>query len=178
MKIQKLFRQVHHWGSIVIAIPLLIMIGAGILLMLKKEIEWIQPKTQKGMEREAIPQKSLIELYAVAKSVKHAGIGDWADLERVDVKANKGIIKFVSASNWEVQVDANTAEVLQVAFRRSDIIEQIHDGSFFADWAKLWLFLPAGIILFILWSTGIYLFSLPHVKKHKKQKKKKKLSQL
>ena len=152
------------------------MIGAGILLMLKKEIEWIQPKTQKGIEREAIPEKTLTELYAVAKSVEHAEINNWADLERVDVKANKGIVKFVSATNWEVQVDANTAEILQVAFRRSDIIEQIHDGSFFADWAKLWLFLPAGIILFVLWITGIYLFFLPHVKKRNKKKKKKKHS--
>ncbi|UTW53927.1 PepSY-associated TM helix domain-containing protein [Kordiimonas sp. SCSIO 12610] len=173
MKTQKLFRQIHHWGSIIIAIPLLVMIGAGILLMLKKEIEWIQPKSQKGIEREAIPTRSLAELYEAAKTVEHAGITTWADLERVDVKADKGMVKFVSATNWEVQVDANTAEILQVAFRRSDIIEQIHDGSFFADWAKLWLFLPAGIVLFVLWITGIYLFFLPHVKKWQKKRSRK-----
>jgi uncharacterized iron-regulated membrane protein len=173
LKLQKLFRQIHHWGSIIIAIPLLVMIGAGILLMLKKEIEWIQPSSQKGTERQAIPTKTFTELFLAAKSVEKAEITNWADLERVDVKANKGIVKFVAASNWEVQVDANTAEILQVAFRRSDIIEQIHDGSFFADWTKLWLFLPAGIVLLILWVTGIYLFFLPHVKKWQKKQKHK-----
>ena len=172
LKAQKLLRLIHHWGSIVIAIPLVVMIGAGILLMLKKEIEWIQPSTQKGVERESIPSQSLQSLFDAAKAVKEAQIGNWADLERVDVKPDKGVVKFVSAANWEVQVDSNTGEVLQVAFRRSDIVEQIHDGSFFADWTKLWLFLPAGIVLFVLWVTGIYLFFLPHYKKWQKKKSK------
>ena len=171
MKTQVLFRQIHHWGSIIIAIPLVIMIGAGILLMLKKEFEWIQPSTQKGIVRDAIPTQSFEALFAAAKSVEKAGITDWKDLERVDVKAGKGVIKFVSATDWEVQIDTHSAEVLQVAYRRSDIIEQIHDGSFFADWAKLWLFLPAGIALFILWLTGMYLFFLPYYKKWQKRKK-------
>ncbi len=172
MKTQVLFRQIHHWGSIIVSIPLIIMIGAGILLMLKKEIEWIQPSTQKGIEQKAIPTQSFERLFEAAKAVKKAGITSWADLERVDVKANKGVVKFVSASNWEVQVDTNTAKVLQTEFRRSDIIEQIHDGSYFAEWVKLGLFLPAGIVLFFLWLTGIYLFVLPHYKKAQKKKKK------
>lgn len=36
MKLQVLLRKIHHWGSIVIAIPLLVMIGAGVLLQMKK----------------------------------------------------------------------------------------------------------------------------------------------
>ena len=51
MKSQVLFRQIHHWGSIVLALPLIIMIGAGVLLMLKKEVDWIQPPTQRGAVR-------------------------------------------------------------------------------------------------------------------------------
>ena len=34
--------------------------------------------------------------------------------------------------------------------RRSDLIESIHDGSYFGgDWTKLGLFLPAGIVLLL-----------------------------
>lgn len=172
MKLQVLFRQIHHWGSIIIAIPLIIMIGAGILLMVKKEFEWIQPSTIKGVERNSVPSQPFQTLFDAAKSVPEAGIKDWSDLDRFDVKPGKGIVKFVSDSNWEVQIDSHTAEILQVAYRRSDIIEAIHDGSYFADWMKLGLFLPAGIVLLILWITGIYLFFLPHVKKAQKKRKK------
>ena len=106
-----------------------------------------------------------------SRTIKHAEFTSWAELERADLKPGKGIIKFVSATQWEVQVDTSTAKVLKVAERRSDIIESIHDGSYFADWMKLGLFLPVGILLFVLWLTGVYLFVLTEYKKAKKRKK-------
>nr|WP_297348385.1 PepSY domain-containing protein [uncultured Glaciecola sp.] len=171
MKTQVLFRKVHHWGSMIIAVPLVIMIGAGILLMLKKEVEWIQPSSISGTERQLVPMASMQNLFTAAKSVEQAEFTSWGELDRADLKPGKGIIKFVSATQWEVQVDTASAKVLKVAKRRSDIIESIHDGSYFADWMKLWLFLPVGIILFVLWLTGVYLFVLTEYKKAKQRKK-------
>ena len=85
-----------------------------------------------------VPAVTLVEMFEVAKSVPEAGISSWADLDRVDIKPDKGVIKFISHSRWEVQIDTGTAEILQVAYRRSDLIESIHDGSCFADnWTKL-----------------------------------------
>lgn len=174
MKLQVLLRKIHHWGSIVVAIPLVVMIGAGVLLQVKKQVEWIQPPTLKGVVLEGVPEATLRDMFEAAKAVPEAGITTWEDLDRADFKPDKGIIKFVSASRWEVQVDTGTAEVLSVAYRRSDLIETIHDGSFFAgDATKLYLFLPAGILLFVLWVTGLYMFFLPYFKKAKKRKKKK-----
>lgn len=164
MKTQVLLRKIHHWGAIIIAPVLIIMIGAGVILQLKKDIDWVQPATVSGSEA-ALPAASLAEMFEAAKSVPEAGIESWSDLTRVDIKPGEGIVKFVSASSWEVQVDTATAAVLQVAYRRSDLIEAIHDGSFFADWAKLYIFLPAGVGLLILWLTGVYLFSLTEIKK-------------
>jgi hypothetical protein len=73
------------------------------------------------------------------------------------------MLKVTAQNGWEVQVDTQTREVLQVAYRRSDTIEAIHDGSWFHPEAKLWVFLPAGAILGILWLTGMYLFLLPYI---------------
>lgn len=171
MKAQILWRKVHHWGSIVVALPLLVMIGAGILLMLKKDLNWIQPPTQKGIERAMVPTQSFEQLFAVVKNIPEMNVTHWSELERVDVKPGKGVVKFVAANNWEAQVDTHTGELLMLAKRRSDVIEAIHDGSWFADWAKLWLFLPAGVVLLVLWITGIYLFALPHYKKLQKKKR-------
>ncbi|MRX26868.1 PepSY domain-containing protein [Kangiella sp. HZ709] len=166
-----LLRKLHYWGSIVIALPLAIMIGAGLMLMLKKDVEWIQPSSQKGIVTNVFPKASLTELYASAKSVEQAGFTSWAELNRVDFKPNKGIVKFVSKSNWEVQIDTQTSQVLQVAKRRSDVIEAIHDGSFFADGVKLGVFLPAGIILFLLWLTGVYLLITTEIAKAKRRRR-------
>ena len=56
--------------------------------------------------------------------------------------------------------------------RRSDLIESLHDGSFFSEPAKLWVFLPASIVFAILWFTGIYLFFQPYIAKRKKRLRK------
>lgn len=175
MKTQVLLRKIHHWGSIIIAPVLIVMIGAGVLLQLKKEIDWIQPPASSGTAfgaRSALPAASLARMFEAAKGVPQAGINSWADLTRVDIKPERGMVKFVSASSWEVQVDTATAKVLQVAYRRSDLIETIHDGSFFADWAKLYVFLPAGVGLLVLWLTGVYLFALTEIKKAGSRRKR------
>ena len=147
-----------------------VIIGAGLLLMLKKEIDWIQPPTQRGSAENQMPDVSLAEMLKAAQGVPQAGLSSWRDLSRVDVKPDKGVVKFIGKNNWEVQVDARNGAVLQAAYRRSDIIESIHDGSFFAGWTKLYVFLPTGVVLFVLWLTGIYLFALPHVKRMRKRR--------
>jgi hypothetical protein len=78
------------------------------------------------------------------------------------------MVKLRCKNRYEVQIDTETAEILQVAFRRSDLIESIHDGSFFNDHFKLWLFLPAGIVLAILVITGTHLFFLPYLARRKR----------
>lgn len=172
MKPQILFRKIHHWGSIFVALPLLLMIGAGIFLMLKKEISWIQPPTVSGSQT-GVPSLTIAQMFEAAKTAPDAGFTSWDDLDRLDFKPGKGVAKFVGHNNWEVQIDTHTGAVLQVSFRRSDIIESLHDGSFFSDGTKLYVFLPAGVLLFILWCTGLYLFFLPHLKKRQKRLKKK-----
>ena len=172
MKTHKLMRDIHYWGAIIAALPLVIMIGAGILLMVKKEFDWIQPSTQKSSQS-GLPTKSISELFDAVVRDGRLDVLKWAELERADIKPSKGVIKFVSHSGLETQVDIYTAEVLQVAQRRSDVIESIHDGSYFAEWTKLYVFLPIGVFLLGLWITGLYLFIRTEYKKAQSRKKKK-----
>ena len=172
MKTQILLRKIHHWGSLFIMLQMGLIIGAGLFLQLKKEIDWIQPPTISGAAPASVPRQTMEGLFAAAQSADELELTDWRDLSRVDFKPGKGIVKFVAANNWEAQIDTATGEVLQVAYRRSDIIESLHDGSFFADWVKLYVFFPSALILFTLWGTGIYLFFLPHVKQWRKANRK------
>ena len=112
------------------------------------------------------------QILAIAQTVPEAGIATWADVDRLDVRPGKGMLKVRTENDWEIQIDANTGAVLQVAYRRSDLIESIHDGSFFGDYAKLWIFLPSALVVIGLWITGMVLFFHPYVAKSRKRKAK------
>ena len=169
MKLSKFNRVTHRWGSIIVLIPTAVILLSGMILQLKKESAWIQPATKRGDATGA--SLSFDRMLAVAREVPEAEISDWDDIDRLDVRPNKGMLKIRCKNRWEIQLDANSGEVLQVAYRRSDLIESIHDGSFFHDRAKLWVFLPAALVLGVLWLTGIYLFFLPYYAKWNKRRK-------
>lgn len=166
-KLRQFSRQVHLWLAAFILIPSVIVIGSGVLLQIKKQSDWIQPPTQKGQSSE--PSIAFDELLLVIQSVPELEATSWAEIDRLDVRPGKGIIKVLGNNDWEVQVDAQNGNVLQVAFRRSDTIEAIHDGSWFAEPAKLWLFLPAGVLLFLAWCSGCILLYTTMKSKYKKR---------
>jgi uncharacterized iron-regulated membrane protein len=152
-------RKAHRLGSIVIALPLLLVIGTGILLQLRKELPWVQPPTKKGSGKE--PTISMEQILSATRSVAETGVSNWADIDRVDVRPKDGIVKVLCRSRWEVQVDFRTGEVLQSAYRRSELIEGLHDGAWFSDSARVYLYLPVAVVLLGLWVSGLYLWILP-----------------
>ena len=159
MKLNFYNRKVHYWATITVALPILIVIVSGLLLQTKKYVAWIQPVEQRGAG--VNPAISLPQILEICRTVPEAEIETWDDINRLDVRPSRGMLKVRANNNWEIQIDTETGAVLQTAFRRSDIIESIHDGSFFSDPVKTWIFLPAGLVLLLLWLTGIYLFVLP-----------------
>lgn len=164
-------RQLHRWGSVLIALPLLVVIVSGLLLQVKKQVTWVQPPTARGSD--FTPQLKWNEILTIASQVPEAGVRDWSDIDRLDVRVSRGVVKVRCKNNWELQLDIATGELLQSTFRRSDIIEAIHDGSWFGgDAAKLGLFFPSGVVLLGLWITGAWLFVLPIVKKQQNRRKR------
>jgi len=167
MKLSKFNRDVHRWGSIIIALPMAIIIVSGVILQLKKESAWIQPTMQKGSSRELL--LSFDQILEASQKVPEAEVESWDDIDRLDVRPDKGMLKVRCKNRWEIQLDTKTGDVLQAAYRRSDQIESIHDGSFIHPAIKLWIFFPAGIILLLVWVTGIYMFIRPCVQKNIKR---------
>ncbi|OED37649.1 hypothetical protein AB833_22880 [Chromatiales bacterium (ex Bugula neritina AB1)] len=171
MNWKKTNRKIHYWGSIIIIIPVIIVIGSGLLLQVKKQVPWVQPKTEKTLARDLT--LSFDKILLAAKSVEQANISSWKDVDRLDVRPGKGVTKIRAKNSWEIQIHNETADILAVNYRRSDVIEAIHDGSWFHEDAKLWLFLPAAIILLVLSLTGLYMFliSLPSKLRNRRQQR-------
>lgn len=164
-------RKLHRWGAVITALPLLLVIVSGILLQVKKQVTWVQPATTNlGKADPTVVWETVL---GSVSEVPEAEVQSWSDVDRVDVRPSKGIAKVVCKNRWEVQLDIKTGKVVASNYRRSDFIESLHDGSFFSDAAKLWLFLPNGLILLGLWVTGIYLWFLPTLVRWKKHRSKK-----
>lgn len=170
MSFKKINRSTHKWASIIVAIPLLIILVTGILLLVKKEFSYIQPPSAKGGAN--VPSISFDVILKQAKTVEQAQIESWDSIDRLDIRPSKGIVKIRTNTQWEIQLDSTTADILHVAYRRSDIIEQIHDGTYWQKNANLWLTLPVAIALLLISLTGLFLFFQPYYKKYKKRLKK------
>ena len=170
MKLNTKIRKIHYWISPFIIIPVLLIFTTGVLLQFKKKSDWIQPNVEKTSTNKPT---MLISYLEAAKSIPEAEIKSWDDINRIDIRPDKGIAKIISNNHWEIQIDSETAEIFSVNYRRSDIIESVHDGSFFTDYIKFGWFVPTGILLIIVSISGIYMFLFPLMLKNKRTKLKK-----
>lgn len=136
-------------------------------MQFKKQSNWVQPNIEITSDSKPVMLNSYLES---AKTVAEAEISSWDNIDRIDIRPDKGIAKIRSKNNWEIQLDLETSEIYSVNYRRSDIIESIHDGSFFTDYIKFGVFFPTGILMIVLSFTGIYMFIIPILRKRKKGK--------
>jgi hypothetical protein len=160
MKLSALGRKTHYWVAAVVALPILVVLCSGLLLQIKKQWPWVQPAELRGTG--TAPSVDLDRVLASVRGVPALAVRGWSDVNRVDIRPGKGLAKVYLHTGWEAQVDLGTGRVLSTGYRRSDWIEAIHDGSFFAgDVSKLGIFLPSGLALLALWVTGLWMFWLP-----------------
>ena len=168
MTAAKLHRKLHRLGAILVLLPTAVIFTTGVLLQLKKDWTWVQPATVDGSAEElSIDWDAILE---ATRAIPEAEVDGWEDVDRIDVRPGRGMLKVRCNNRWEVQLDAATGAVLSSTYRRSDLIESIHDGSWFHDAAKLWIFLPAAFVLCGLWVTGAYLWWLPHGFRRRRKK--------
>lgn len=168
-------RKLRVWHRIIgltIAILLFISSITGVLLALKKDVEIIQPPTQKGISKELTSWKPIHELAEIAKAEFYKTYPEQIEngIDKMDVRPSKGIVKVLFEKGyWEVQVDGTSGTVKSIARRHSDWIEHLHDGSIVSDWFKLTTMNILGFGALIMVGSGIWLWYGP--KKIRKVKK-------
>lgn len=165
-------RNWHRTLGLVLAIFLFISAVTGILLGLKKDVDVLQPPTQKGVSKDLATWMSVDELAELAAVGFYEEYPDQKNnaVDRIDVRPSKGIAKVLfKEGNWEVQIDGTTGEVKSVAKRYSDWIESLHDGSIINDLFKLISMNILGIGIVIMIGSGLWLYYGP--KKYKQAKR-------
>jgi len=167
-RLAKWSRKTHRWATIVVAAPLLLVLVTGVLLQVKKEFDYLQPPTRRG-SADAPLALAFDDILQRAQAIPELEVERWSDVARLDVRPGKNVIKVRSTNRWEAQLDGSTGKVLQVMRRRSDLIEELHDGSWFHGSAKLWIFLPAALLALGLWLTGLVMFVAPHLARRRRR---------
>ncbi len=114
---------------------------------------------------------SIDSLHKNAVRVLHDSIGSdlSEDIERIDIRKDKGMVKFVFIDDYiGIQLDGATGKLLHIESRRSDFIENIHDGSILdyifdtkKEQFKLAFTTLTGLSLFAFTFTGFWLWYGP-----------------
>ena len=144
-------------------------------MALKKDIDILQPPTQKGESKELAAWLPMVELATLSETALHQQYPDQKEniIDRLDVRPSKGIVKVLfEEGNWEVQIDGKTGEVKSIAKRYSDWIESLHDGSIISDFFKLISMNILGVGLVIMIITGLWLWYGPRRYRSLKRRQK------
>ena len=140
----------HYWLGWIVIIPWAFVISSGLLLQVRYEVPWVMPVLQQGQG--TVPTLEFDRVLETARQYPEYGVEDWKDVWRVYVYPNEGVTTIRAKNKQEFQIDSSTGEVLQVAVRRTDWLEDVHEGKWMG--LNLWLFLPVHILSLVLWLTG------------------------
>ena len=91
--------------GLTLAFLLIISAVTGVLLALKKDVDIIQPPTQRGMSDNLMEWKSLGEINSIAESALHNAYPEQKEnfVDRMDIRPSKGIVKILfEDGNWEL----------------------------------------------------------------------------
>jgi uncharacterized iron-regulated membrane protein len=176
--ILRLTRKIHRMTGILLFAFFFVTAVTGLLLGWKKHTGGvILPESYEGRSTEPKDWLPMHVLHENAiKIVREQISRDLSlELERVDLRPDKGMVKFVFIEDyWGVQLDLTTGELLHIERRRSDFIENIHDGSILDyllgtknEQVKLVYTSIMGSALLIFTVTGFWLWIGPKQFKHR-----------
>ncbi len=157
-------RKIHRWIGLFLASFLLISAVTGIALSWKKDIAVLQPPSQKGTSKQLSDWLPMAELHdlALTEIQQHLPEGESAEIDRMDVRPSKGMVKVLFNKGWwEVQLDGSTGKTLSVGRRHADWIEHLHDGSIVNQAFKLVSMNTLGVGLIVSVLGGFWLWYAP-----------------
>lgn len=171
-KLLRVFRKIHRTTGAILFVFFFFVSVTGLLLGWKKNSGGlILPESYKGTSSDLKDWLPIDSLYKNACKYLHDSVSSELspDLERIDIRKDIGMVKFVFSENfWGIQLDGATGNLLHIERRRSDIIENIHDGSildyFFEtgkEQIKLVYTTIMGLALLTFTTTGFWLWFGP-----------------
>ncbi|HEX7844158.1 MAG TPA: PepSY-associated TM helix domain-containing protein [Chitinophagaceae bacterium] len=174
------FRWLHRKIAIALFVFFLLISVTGILLGLKKNVGLLAP-TQKGISADLSTWLPVDSLQKIAVQLLRDSVSAdlSTELDRIDIRPDKGIVKFVFKDHYNgLQLDGTTGKLLLIEKRKSDFIEDLHDGSVLDnlfgtndEQVKVGYTLIMGISLFMLVLSGLWLWFGPKLLRRSRRQK-------
>jgi len=134
-KVLRVFRRIHRTTGAFLFLFFFLIALTGLLLGWKKNSNgFLLAKSFEGTSANLDMWLPLDSLHTLACKIYNDSIGSQAlpEVDRIDVRKEKGMGKFVFKGNyWAIQLDGVTGQLLHIEKRRADFIEHLHDGSYF-----------------------------------------------
>lgn len=134
-RVLRVTRSIHRLLGISLFVFFMIIAITGALLGWKKDLAWMQSKTVTGTSQSLSNWMSIESLTRVAQEYmvkEHPELSPTVD--RIDVRPRKGIVKISFTEHYHgLQIDGATGMILLDEYRRADLVENIHDGSWLDD---------------------------------------------
>ncbi len=179
-KVLRIFRKLHRLTGTFLFAFFFVVAVSGLLLGWKKHTgDLLLAETRSGTSVNQAEWLPLNEVSAKAQAYLRESVSAElsAEIDRIDVRPGKGVAKILFADHYQsLQIDLATGEILNLETRRSDFIEQIHDGSLvdkLMGWNnglfKLAYTTTMGLALLLFTVTGFWLWCGPKLLRKQKR---------
>ncbi|MBL0328085.1 MAG: PepSY domain-containing protein [Bacteroidetes bacterium] len=132
-KVLRIFRKIHRTTGALLFVFFFFVSVTGLLLGWKKNSGgMILPKSYQGTSTDLKDWLPIDSLHKNACRILNDSVSPdlSLELERIDIRKDKGMVKFVFVDHFMgIQLDGANGKLLHIEKRRSDFIENIHDGS-------------------------------------------------
>lgn len=140
------YKKIHSFFALTFIVPMVIIFSSGFILLIKAYFPTIQPPVEETMD---IPGKPLLSLDELKQD---------PTIDQIIYRPSKNNISIRYKDDMEKQIHAQTGKVLSYAKRHTNWIIRIHQGTYFANWIKEFIFIPTAVALQIIWITGLVLY--------------------
>jgi len=155
-----MLRKYHRIISLIVALPLALIVLSGLILQLRQQFDFIQPKTI-TMEKNPGVRFLTIEEMIVASNEPPENI------DQIIFKPKKFHLAMRLVSGNEIQIHPQTGEILKNSPRYTNFLIDLHQGSFLGNWYQYLIVFPTGLALAFLLISGLLIYPWRNLKREK-----------
>lgn len=142
------WRMYHRYVALAVTIPLIFIAVTGIILQLRNQFEWLQPASVSSTLTEAplLTLDNLTTQYGAA------------NIEQIIWRPGKKNMAVRLYDGTELQLHPQTGEILKSAKRRTNILIELHQGSWLGKFGQYFIYFISGLGLCFLIGTGLLIY--------------------
>lgn len=141
------WRKIHGYVALAITIPLILVTITGVILLLRDRFEYIQPAPVNI--RPVSPQ------YAITFEELNKR---FPEADQIIYRPGKGSLVVRYKDGMEHHLHPATGEVLKTAMRRTNLLIELHQGSWMGKFGQHFLHVLVGLAMCFLIVSGLVIY--------------------